>query len=516
MLSRQIEKHASERTLFSWKEIAVFLDRAERTVKRWERERGLPVHRVPGGERGGVFAYPEELRAWLLGERGKSAKSGDDQLDSELIANRTSPHFPEIKVVPAASVETAAIRNSDGSSAQGFADMRRWTAWVAPPALLVVLAGASLLALRSGRTASLTRNPGSESAPHIPAPGAEDLYLKGRYEWSLRTPDSLRKSIDAYTQAIVKDPAYALAYAGLAESYDLLPEYEGSERKEAFIRAKEAADQAIKLDQNLAAGHRAKAFAMFYGDWDSPGSDAEFNKALSLAPNEAATHHWYATTLFSRRERSEALAQIDEAVRLSPTNPAIVADAAFLHEELGDNVEANIKTLRELARTQPNLVKASRYLEGIDLIHKDYGNYLADLRQTVAIAHNPDEAELLIAVEHGWARSGVRGLMEAKRDVDLAAHARGASTAYDIALDYQWLGQPRNALYYFNKALEEHDVRISWVRKDCDLAGLEMDPDYRALVVRIDERMHLDSSPSLNLAETTQQRKNSSPSPAQP
>jgi Tfp pilus assembly protein PilF len=84
-------------------------------------------------------------------------------------------------------------------------------------------------------------------------------------------------------------------------------------RNEGFARAKAAADRALELDPNLAAGHRAKAFALFYGDWDALGSDAEFKRALALAPVEVETHHWCATTLYSRREQSRSLAEMDEA-----------------------------------------------------------------------------------------------------------------------------------------------------------------------------------------------------------
>jgi tetratricopeptide (TPR) repeat protein len=503
MLPHRAGKAEFGKTLVSWKEIASFLDRAERTVKRWERERGLPVHRIPGGERGGVFAYPDELRAWLLGEQGKAAQSSAEEIKNNLAAESTSSPAQD-QVLDSSVDQTFSGDKSDVSHAPGPPGSHRWVAWIVPPALIVVAAVTFFMATRLHPGAFAARDRDSQSARHAPETRAEELYLQGRYEWSLRTADSLRKSIDYYTQAIVQDPAYAQAYAGLAESYDLLPEYEGFDRDEAFSRAKAAADRAIELDPTLPAGHRAKAFAMFYGDWDSTGSDTEFKKALALAPNEVETHHWYATSLFSRREKSEALAQIDEAVRLSPTNPAIVADAAFLHVELHDNVDANIKILRELARTQPNLVKASRYLEGIDLGRKNYGLYLADLRQTVEISHNAEESELLAAVERGWAHGGEHGLLVAMRDVDLAALTSGANTAYDLAITYESLGQPKNALQYFNLALEKHDVRVSWTRKDSSLAELEKDPDYRALLQRIDERLHLIPSSSAHFAVATE------------
>jgi len=509
VLPLRAEIPEQEKILVSWKEIASFLDRAERTVRRWERDRGLPVHRVPGGERGGVFAYPAELQTWLLGEQGKAAQSSSEiEGDSTLEDSSSIPI--ERPVTPLSSPG-----RSEGKAVGAPARLigtHRWSPWITLPALILGIAGTFFLVSRFDRKLIAARERDlPKPAIHLPSSRAEQMYLQGRYEWSLRTADSLNKSIDAYTQAIVQDPAYAQAYAGLAESYDLLPEYGGIDRGEAFSRAKAAAERAIALDPHLPGGHRARAFALFYGDWDAPGSDAEFKKALALAPNEVETHHWYATTLYSRREKQPALTQIDEAVRLSPTNPAILADAAFLHVSLGDDVETNIKTLRELARTQPTLVKASRYLEGIDLERRDYAAYLADLRQTVGIAHNPDESELSAAVERGWAHGGKHGLLIAMRDVHQAALARGENTAFDIGLVYLWLEQPQKALHYFNAALEQRDVRISWLRVDYGVAELEKDPNYRALLIRIDERLRLDPSPSVHLAVTTEPGKLSVP-----
>ena len=502
MVSFRPEKSEPEKTLVSWKEIASFLGRAERTVKRWERERGLPVRRIPGGERGGVYAYPAELRSWLLGEEGKQAQSSSEEVENDSIADgRTQGAEP---AGAQAAIPLLVKSSQEPESAdRAFSGTRWWVAWIAPPVLLLGIIGTILLTSRFNRSTMAAHEAGSAKA-HIPSPRAEELYLQGRYEWSLRTAESLNKSIDAYTQAIVEDPAYALAYAGLAESYDLLPEYGGRDRGEAFSRAKAAAERAIALDPRLAAGHRARAFALFYGDWDAAGSDVEFKEALTLAPNEVETRHWYATTLYSRREKPQALAQIDEALRLSPTNPAIQADAAFLHVSLGDNVESNIKTLRELAQTQPNLVKASRYLYGIDFDRRDYDAFVADLRQTVAVAHNADESELSAAVERGWARGGEHGLLIAMRDEYLAQFARGENTAFDVAGVSLRLGQSRTALRYFKLALDRRDMRISWLRADSGHPELAKDPDFRTLLQRIDDSLHLNPSPSLHLAVTTQ------------
>ena len=490
------------RTLVSWKEIATFLNHAERTVKRWEQERDLPVHRIPGKERGSVFAYPAELSAWLLGEQGKAVQASSPG-ENDPVESPSSPRMEPPEPIASGATPLSGRRSTDHMGPR--ISMRSWVTWITPPALILGAAGGLYLASHLNRSAAAARHSETTTtSAHTPSPHAEELYLEGRYEWNLRTAQSLNKSIDDFTQAIVQDPAYALAYAGLAESYDLLPEYGDINRDEAFSRAKAASERAIALDPNLPAGHRAKAFALFYGDWDAQGSEREFKEALALAPNEVETHHWYATTLYSRREKEQALAQIDEALRLSPTSPAIQADAAFLHVSLGHNVEASIKTLRELARTQPNLVKASRYLYGIDFARRDYDAFRADLLHTVSIAHKADESELASAVERGWERGGEHGLLAAIRDVDLAQLARGDNKAFDVAGVYLRLGQPGTALHYFELALKQRDVRIARLPADSSLPALEEYPNYRALFQRIDEAMHLSPPPSLHLAVSTE------------
>jgi tetratricopeptide (TPR) repeat protein len=239
-----------EDRLTSWKTIAAYLQCNERTVKRWEKERALPIRRLPGTKRGGVYAYRSELDAWLRAEK--------ERLPSGKIA-------------------------ADEPTADDGRRSRRWLGWgVAAAALVIVL---STTFFFSGKN-RLTHG------HHRPTEGTEELYLRGRYLWNLRTAESLAKAADAFTQAIVEDPLYAEAYAGLAEIYDLLPQFGGADLGESFTKAIIAADRAIQLNPDLADAHRAKAFAAFFWNWDILGSDSEFRMSLALDPNSAQTHHW--------------------------------------------------------------------------------------------------------------------------------------------------------------------------------------------------------------------------------
>ena len=493
-LSRSDNSEQTE-TLVSWKEIAFFLNHAERTVKRWERERGLPVHRVPGGERGGVFAYPSELNAWILGQQNKPAQSQAVIQENEPERNAVRPELENLPTLKQPQQVQVHVRSFLGSHL-----------WLIGAAALVVVLGIAEAAklvdqhTRGEANAGTSLGQSASGAPHVPSPRAEEFYLQGRYQWSLRTADSLAKSVDDYTQAIIEDPAYARSYAGLAESYDLLPEYGRIERSEGYSEAKAAAARAIQLDPNLAAGHRANGFAIFYGDWDVPGSDAEFRRALALDPNAVETHHWYATTLASRLERAQSLAEIDEALHLSPTNPAIVADAAFLHALFRNQRETAIKTLRELERTQPNLVKSSRYLEEFDLEDGNYPAYLVDTRQAGNISRNPDEIALANAAARGWARSGKEGLLEAIREEQQAAFERGTCSGNTLGKTYLLLRRPKEALKYFKAALDRNDFMVMTLSGCNCVNNLKDNPEYASLFRQVRERMHLSSATPLNMA----------------
>lgn len=162
-----------------------------------------------------------------------------------------------------------------------------------------------------------------------------------------------------------------------ALSCDLLPQFAHDDLAGAFARAEGAAERAIQLNPTLAASHRARAFALFFWDWDIPGSDTEFRRALALVSDSAETHQWYASTLLNRLEGAECLRQIDEAHRLSPMSAAIAADDALMHEEFGNDPNVAMRRLQEIEHTQPSLLPSSYFLEQIDFAKGNYPAYLA-------------------------------------------------------------------------------------------------------------------------------------------
>src|SRR5213079_1503812 len=156
---------------------------------------------------------------------------------------------------------------------------------------------------------------------------AYELYHKGKSLWEKRSGDNIPKAIAYYEQAIARDPNYALAYAGLAKAYILLPFYAGADRLDAFSKAKDAALNALRLDSNLAEAHAALGKVLFFSEIDLTGAMREYKRAIELQPNDATAHHWLGNDALAALGRfEEAIAQGKRAVELDPLSPVINTD----------------------------------------------------------------------------------------------------------------------------------------------------------------------------------------------
>src|SRR5881394_1617610 len=156
---------------------------------------------------------------------------------------------------------------------------------------------------------------------------AYELYHKGKSLWEKRSGDNIPKAIAYYEQAIARDPNYALAYAGLAKAYILLPFYTGADRFDAYSKAKDAALKALRLDSNLAEAHAALGKVLFFSEIDLPGAMREYKRAIELAPNDATAHHWFGNdTLAALGQFEEAIAEGKRSVELDPLSVVINVD----------------------------------------------------------------------------------------------------------------------------------------------------------------------------------------------
>ena len=214
---------------------------------------------------------------------------------------------------------------------------------------------------------------------HEESPAALQAFNAGEYAWQKRTPEGLRRAVDAFTQSIVAEPSFARAYVGLADCYNLLPEFGSMRPVDAFPRAKAAAERAVALEPNSASAHRSLAFALFWWGDDQARAMAEFRTALRLDPSSAQSHHWYANALAAELDPG-AQREIARAVELDPASTAIKADAGWIAYMLGRSAEA-ITILDEVIDLDPGYSTGFRYRASAKREGGDYSGMLEDLRR---------------------------------------------------------------------------------------------------------------------------------------
>ncbi len=447
-----------DRRLDSWKEIASFFDRDERTVRRWEKENDLPVRRVPGGTKGRVFAYESELRNWL------------SQAENRATPLQIAPVVPN----PAPSIEIQS--NHPLPNQQHVVSTASFKPAFAIAVFAAVLAALLFYAARHHFVVNA-----STSHAHPQLREAEDFYLQGRYFWNKRTPEDLTKAVDLFTQAIVRDPAYAKAYVGLADCYNLLREYSAMPPEQAYPRALSAAKKAVELDDTSAEAHASLAFVTYYWSWDANTAEREFKRAIALNPEYSTAHHWYATVLLSLHRLPEAALEIEQARKLDPSSKAIIADQGFILYHSGKTGQG-VAQLKELETSDPAFLSPHVYLAEIYGLAGDYPNFLKESRHVAELRHDSQGLQVVSAAESGYAAGGVTAMWQAMLDAQLKLHAEGTLPSFSLAETYARLGRNQQALEYLHQAYDQHDDHFVFIEVDPALASLRDDPAFNDLL----------------------------------
>jgi tetratricopeptide (TPR) repeat protein len=478
------------RRLDSWKEIATFFDRDERTVRRWEKERDLPVRRLPG-PRGGVYAFTDDLSQWMnahyLMQAGNAAAVTPESEAATYASTSAAVVVsqPEVKSSEIPSNERAP---SPDTSPGASPDQARTIAkWVIAICVLVVAFVVTLTAVRRQRAASaVARVSSSTPAPVSPADRveAEDLYLKGRYYWNKRTPADLTKAVDYFTQAIVRDPNYAKAYVGLSDCYNLLREYTVMPPDEAYPRAMAAAKKAIELDPSSAEAHNSLAFGSFYWMWDATTAEREFRRALALDPNYVLAHHWYATFLHALGRSDESLREINRAQELDPSSTTVLADKGVLLFAAGQK-QAAVTLLKQIEDTEPSFLSPHRYLATIYLDNGDYAGYLTEAKKAALLTQDKSALAIVHAGEKGLALGGADGMLNEILQTQKAMYSDGSVSAYSLASTYAQLGNKPEALKYLGISRDRHETMLMNLRSDPMMKSLYGDPSFRNLLAQI-------------------------------
>ncbi|MGH9753735.1 MAG: winged helix-turn-helix domain-containing tetratricopeptide repeat protein [Blastocatellia bacterium] len=287
------------------------------------------------------------------------------------------------------------------------------------------------------------------------------LYLKGRYFWNKRSAEGLQKASEYFQRAIERDPGYALAYAGLADCYNLLSYYSVLSPKESFPKAKAAAERALEIDESLAEAHASLALAKMCFDWDWPAAEREYQRALELNPNYATAHQWYAEYLAAMGRHAEARAEIRRAGETDPLSLIVSAAEGYISyfgRDFGETIRHSEKTLE----MDPHFVPAHWFL-GWGYAQKGmFAQAIGAFQKAVSLSGG--DSRMMAELGHAYAVSGQKAKSrEMIRQLELKSQRQYVSP-YELALVYVGLDEKEQALIWLRKAFEDRAWQLIYLQ----------------------------------------------------
>jgi len=344
-----------------------------------------------------------------------------------------------------------------------------------------VLAVQNTVALEIARQvrARLTSGEQQRLEQHAPVnPGAYDAYLRGRYSQTTQTADGLKDGLPAFQQAINLDPTYAPAYAGLADTYSLLANYQVLSPSEAFPQAAAAARKSLQLDPALAEAHVAAAYPEHHFTWEWPVAEREYKTAIMLNPSYANAHSRYAEYLSSMGRHEEAIAEMRRAMELDPLSLVYTSNLGrFLYH--ARRYDEAIEVLKQTLALDPNRVYARVHLA---MSYEEKGMYAESLQEWKTITPSFG-GRLGPGWAHFYARTGQQE--KAKQIVERLRREAGDSDWFLIAGVYASLGQKDAAFACLERAYSKHDFFLVFLAVHPYMDPLRSDPHYSELVRRM-------------------------------
>jgi TolB-like protein/DNA-binding winged helix-turn-helix (wHTH) protein/Flp pilus assembly protein TadD len=310
---------------------------------------------------------------------------------------------------------------------------------------------------------------------------AYDPYLLGKHYWNQVTPPAVRKSIEYYQTAIAKDPMYALAFAGLADSYTILPIIGGAPPADIWPLARNAASQAIRLNDSLSEAQAAAGYVDFWLEWNWGRSAERLRRAIQLNPNNASAHRYYAHLLCNSGRFTESIAQITKAHQLDPVAPTTNAMAGQFLFYAGRLPEA-IEALDKAFAIDPGFWVA-HIMRG--RVYEQSRNWEAAIRSFERAYNTSGGSPIALSLKgSALALSGRR--TEAEQIVHdlIEAGNRRFIPPSTIALVYAGLGDAESALKWLERAYEARDVGMMFLTIDPKWSDLRLNSRFQALLKR--------------------------------
>jgi DNA-binding winged helix-turn-helix (wHTH) protein/TolB-like protein/Tfp pilus assembly protein PilF len=311
---------------------------------------------------------------------------------------------------------------------------------------------------------------------------AYQLYAKGRFFWDKRTESSLKKSIECFEQAIKIDENYALAYAGLADAYAILNFYSALQMKDAYPKARAAAEKALSLDNSLAEAHTVLAYVKEQYDWDWAGAEVEFKRAIALNPNYATAHQYYSEYLAFVGRTEESIRHITRAQELDPNSLVINTELGFPYlcaRQYDSALEKFRQALERDANFAFALYQSARCYDQKSM----FDEAIAEYRKAIALSGG--SSVMTARLGYTYALAGRKAEAKAALEELFAASKQRHISPYLIATIYTGLGDNDKAMQWLEKAYEVRDGMLVMLKVDAHLDGLRSDARFQDLLRRV-------------------------------
>jgi serine/threonine-protein kinase len=313
---------------------------------------------------------------------------------------------------------------------------------------------------------------------------AYQLYLQGRFYWNRRTAGGVNEAIDFFQQAISKDPNYALAYSGLADSYfSLARNSDVLSPKEASVKARAAAEKAVELDISSAEAHASLGLERMIFEWDFSGSEREFRRAIELNPGYSYAHTWYAELLYSTGHYEDSVRETRTAVELDPFSPMVRANLVLSLTLAGQYPEATTE-VHKLLDMDPNFPFTHCYNAELLILGGKYDEAASELEKTIRSI--PESSFYRAYLGYAYAKAG-RAEDARKILTELTAAAQTKYVSWlGIADIYNGLGETDHAFAALELAFQQGDTRMNGIRARAKVDSQPVsDARFAALLKRI-------------------------------
>lgn len=303
---------------------------------------------------------------------------------------------------------------------------------------------------------------------------AYQLYLQGLFYWNKGAGGDFKTASDFFTQAVQKDPRYALAYAGLADTYSLMGNYGYLPSSEAWPKAKTAAMQALDIDSTLPEAHTSLGVVKEHFEWDWPGAEKEFRRAIELNPNSANAHHWLGEYLTNMGRFDEGLRETHKALEIDPLSRLINTTIGW-QLYVTDQTDLAVEQLRKVLDIDPKFAPARRLLERVFAEAGKQREAVTEREKMLSLAGG---SELAASVEDDFVKSGYKGVLQSWVGGLTEVSKHGHVPSYAIGEAYMRMGEREKAIQWLQQSFEDHDT---------ELVSLAVEPVFRP--IRTDPRV---------------------------